>query len=58
MNHPWLIALSPLALGALIIGTIKACEAWGKFQYERARRIRNEKMRKFGLAPFKDKWLS
>jgi hypothetical protein len=59
MNH-WLIALSPFLLGALIIGTIKACEWWGKFQYERARRIRNEKLAQYGMRAFrgtKDRFL-
>lgn len=45
----WYIVASPFLLGALIIGTIKACEAWGKFKYERAKRIRNAQMYRYGM---------
>lgn len=57
----WLIVLSPFALGALIVGIIKAFDWLCDYRYERARRIRNEKLRLYGLGAFKgtkDRWLS
>jgi hypothetical protein len=50
----WFIVASPFIFGGVIVATIKACEWWDKFSYERARRIRNENMRKFGLVNWKN----
>lgn len=54
----WLIVASPFILGAVIVGTIKGWAAYDKWRAERDRRIRNDNMRKYGFAPFKDRWLS
>jgi hypothetical protein len=55
--HHWLIVASPFLLAFAILGVIKGWAAYDKWRAERVRRIRNENMRKYGFAPFKDRWL-
>lgn len=57
MNHPWLIVASPFLLAFALVGALKGWTAYDKYRAEKARRIRNDNMRKFGFAPFKDRWL-
>lgn len=49
----WFVVMSPFALGALIIGIIKACEAWGKWQEKRAMTIRDAQLNRFNMAAFR-----
>jgi hypothetical protein len=61
MAHPWIALASPFLLGAVIIGAIKGCEAYSKWRYERDRRVRNERLYRYGMQAFrgsKDRFLS
>lgn len=57
----WLIVASPFILALLLIGVLKASEAYHEWRYTRDRRIRDERINRFSMNAFrgaKDRFLS
>jgi len=47
--NPWIALLSPFAVGLVIVGGIKACEAYAKWRDRKAMRVRDANLRKWGM---------
>jgi hypothetical protein len=59
--NPWVALLSPFGVGAVIVGGIKAWDAYAKWRYNRDRRIRDERLARYNITAFrgaKDRFLS
>lgn len=48
-----LMVASPFIVGGLILASIKGYEVYSAWSYKRAVRIRNEKLERFGLTPYR-----